>query len=134
MEPVSLPRSGIAPISVRPKPISKMPIDAGAHNMIALAVKNCKGTDDYWVNLAAVGIYLNKIAPNLNARNYGYDRLREFVEATGLVEVKYKDMGDKPPVALVRLKQDYETAFRRSSSTAQDRQDKIGNLADWRAR
>ncbi|USP80786.1 hypothetical protein yc1106_08060 [Curvularia clavata] len=116
----ALSKSGIAPIAVRPKPISKMPIDAAARKMIALAVENCKGTDDYWVNLAAVGIYLNKIAPNLNARNYGYDRLREFFEATGLVNVKYKDMGDKPPVALVRLKQDHETASRRGSRTAQD--------------
>lgn len=115
--PPTSPKSGIAPIAVRPKPISKMPIDAAASNMIALAVENCKGSDDNWVNLAAVGIYLNKIAPNLNARNYGYDRLREFVEATGLVNVKYKDMGDKPPVALVRLKQDHEKGIRRGSGS-----------------
>ncbi|KAF5845138.1 hypothetical protein GGP41_001221 [Bipolaris sorokiniana] len=45
------------------------------------------------------------ISPDLNARNYGYERLREFLEASGMVEVKFKKMGDKPPIALVSLKE-----------------------------
>lgn len=118
--PVSSPRSGMAPIAVRPNPTSKIPIDANARHMIALAVENCKVTDDHWVNLAEVGVYLNKIAPNLHAQNYGYDRLREFVEATGLFQVRIKDIGDKSSVPLVRLKQDHETRSRRGSSTTRD--------------
>ena len=39
----------------------------------------------------AVTMYLSKISPDLNARNYwyGYSRLREFVEASGIVELKW---------------------------------------------
>lgn len=84
---------------------SKRPLDQAALDGLAKAVNNSIGHDDNYANLAAVGNYLSKISPDLNARNYGYDRLREFVEASGIVDLKWKDMGDNPPVALVRLKE-----------------------------
>jgi hypothetical protein len=67
-------------------------------------VTNAPSYTDNWVNLADVGNLLSKLSPDLNARNYGYQRLREFVEASGIVELTYKNMGDKPPIALARLK------------------------------
>lgn len=37
-----------------------------------------------WVNLAGVGSRLIKVLPNLHARNYDYDNLRQLVEASGV--------------------------------------------------
>ena len=101
-------KPGMGPVVVRDRPIERRPIDARARAGIFLAIRNSRGYGDSWVNLAEVGNYLNKLAPNLHARNYGYERLREFIEATGIVDVKYKPMGDKPPVVLVCLKEDRE--------------------------
>ncbi|KAK0108024.1 hypothetical protein ONS95_002849 [Cadophora gregata] len=96
------------PVVIRDQSMNKIPIDSRVRAGIVLAIKSSKGYGDNWVNLANVGAHLNKISPDLNARNYGYERLREFVEATGLVDVKFKPMGESPPVALVRLKEDRE--------------------------
>ncbi|KAL5322775.1 hypothetical protein ACEPPN_010751 [Leptodophora sp. 'Broadleaf-Isolate-01'] len=101
-------KPSMGPLVVRDQPMNKRPIDARARAGIALAIRNSREYGDSWVNLAEVGNHLNKLAPNLHARNYGYERLREFVEATGIVDVKYKPMGDKPPIALVCLKEDKE--------------------------
>ena len=57
-----------------------------------------------WVDLSDVGNYLIKISPDLHARNYGYARLRDFVEASGIVDLDMKIIGDKPPIARIRLK------------------------------
>jgi hypothetical protein len=40
------------------------------------------------VNLTKVGSYLVKLSPDLNAKNYGFLRLKELVVATGIVELK----------------------------------------------
>lgn len=101
---IESPQPGMLPILVRDH-IAKRPIDNMARNGIYLAIKNTKSDGDNWVNLADVGNYLIKIAPDLNARNYGYERLREFVLASGMVDVRHKEMGDKPPVVLVSLKE-----------------------------
>jgi uncharacterized LabA/DUF88 family protein len=89
---------------VRVEP-SKRQLDQAALDGLAKAVNNSIGYDDNYANLADVGNYLSKISPDLNARNYGYDRLREFVEASGIVSLKWKNMGHSPPVVLVRLKE-----------------------------
>lgn len=101
-------KPGVGPIVVRDRVMNTRPIDFKARTGIVLAIRNSRGYGDSWVNLAEVGSYLNKLAPNLNARNYGYERLRDFIEATGIVDVKYKSMGDKPPILLVCLKDDKE--------------------------
>lgn len=84
------------------------PLDSMALNGLAKAIMNTPAYahDDY-VNLAEVGLQLTKISPDLNARNYGYGKLWEFVEASGIAELKRKDMGKNPPIALVRLKEGY---------------------------
>jgi hypothetical protein len=57
-----------------------------------------------WVNLTEVGAYLINLSPDLNARNYGFTRLKELVVAAGIVELKMKTREPAPPIALVRLK------------------------------
>ncbi|KAF2805477.1 uncharacterized protein BDZ99DRAFT_466468 [Mytilinidion resinicola] len=88
--------------------LSKRPLDQAALDGLAKAVRNSVGYDDKYATLADVGTYLSKISPDLNARNYGYERLREFVEASGIVNLKWKDMGDKPSIPLVCLKENLE--------------------------
>lgn len=111
-EPPAVPQSPSAKVDtlpaadphtlVRTEP-SKRPLDQVALDGLAKAVENSIGYDGNYANLAEVGNYLSRISPDLNARNYGYDRLREFVEASGIVQLKWLNMGDKPPVVLVRL-------------------------------
>jgi hypothetical protein len=106
-EPLTAPQSpkpGILPVFVRNQPI-KRPLDQTAIMGLARAVNNVMGDNDNWVNLADVGNYLSKISHDLHARNYGYERLREFVEASGIIDLKWKKTGDKPPVVLIRLKE-----------------------------
>ncbi|KAF2491480.1 hypothetical protein BU16DRAFT_119695 [Lophium mytilinum] len=94
---------------------SKRQIDQAALDGLANAVRNTVGYDENYANLAEVGTYLSKISPDLNARNYGYERLREFVQASGIVNLKWKDMGDSAPIALVRLKENLENTNSRTS-------------------
>ncbi|ERF73357.1 hypothetical protein EPUS_08299 [Endocarpon pusillum Z07020] len=108
------PRPGYPPVFVRKQPATR-PLDQAALRGLAMAVTNAVSYSDNWVNLADVGSYLSKISPDLHARNYGYERLREFVEASGIVDLKWKNMGDKPPVVLVRLKENL--AWNSSSPT-----------------
>ena len=62
--------------------------------------------DEGFVNLAEVGNYLIKLSPDLNARNYGFPRLRDFVVASGIVVTTMRERpnGNGPPLALVKLK------------------------------
>lgn len=79
-------------------------IDKAALNELGIAITNVASDSADWANLADVGHYLSKISPDLNARNYGYQRLRDFVQATDITETRWKHMGDTPPVCLVRSK------------------------------
>lgn len=53
-------------------------------------------------NLARVGGHLAKQAPDFDARNYGFARLSELVEASGLVDIERT--GDHPKIIMVKLK------------------------------
>ena len=97
-------KEDMPPVLIRPQPTTR-PLDAAALRGLAMAVTNAPSYSENWVNLAEVGNLLSKFSPDLHARNYGYERLRDFVEASGIVEWKYKLMGDKPPIVLVRLKE-----------------------------
>ena len=84
---------------------TKRPIDQAALDGLTKAItSSAAGFDGEWANLADVGHYLNKLSPDLNARNYGFDRLKEFVEASGIVTLRKQDMGANPPVVFARLK------------------------------
>ncbi|USW58218.1 Putative NYN domain, MARF1-type, OST-HTH/LOTUS domain-containing protein [Septoria linicola] len=80
------------------------PLDDAALDAIRQAIVNTTPYEGDYVNLAEVGNHLVKISPSLNARNYGYLKLREFINASGLVDSKMKPMPAGPAVALVRLK------------------------------
>lgn len=83
-----------------PRPIDKAALDALRKAIIASMDEG-----DNCADLANVGHYLRRISPDLNARNYGYGRLKEFVEASGIVDVRLQTFQDsRTPVALVRLK------------------------------
>ena len=97
------PKAGTNQLPIRTQP-AKRTIDRMALNGISMAVTNAPSYSENWVNLADVGSYLNKISPDLQARNYGYERLRDFVHASGIVDLEWKNMGNHPPIALVRLK------------------------------
>ncbi|KAJ4418228.1 hypothetical protein N0V82_005702 [Gnomoniopsis sp. IMI 355080] len=103
--PLLLNTSPPAPKPTNPSKPSTRPLDNTALNGLATAITNSTpyAQDDY-VNLADVGLQMSKISPDLNARNYGYNKLWEFVEASGIAEMKRKDMGQHPSIALVRLK------------------------------
>jgi len=58
--------------------------------------------DDGRANLGRVGAHLAKQAPDFDSRNYGFARLSELVEASGIVDVERT--GGDHKVILVRLK------------------------------
>ena len=49
-----------------------------------------------------VGAHLAKQSPDFDARNFGFPRLSELVEASGIVEVER--IGENPKIIMVRLK------------------------------
>jgi hypothetical protein len=81
----------------------KRELDQAALDGLTKAINNCVNFEGDYANLVDVGSYLSKISPDLNARNYGYEKLREFVMASGIAELKWKSLGEHPPMALVRL-------------------------------
>jgi hypothetical protein len=83
---------------------AKRPLDESGHTRLIMAIKNVSDSDN-WANLADVGNYLKKLSPDFDARNYGYEKLRELVEASGIADVKRRDMGTKPPVFMVHLRE-----------------------------
>lgn len=58
--------------------------------------------EDGRANLARVGAHLAKQAPDFDSRNYGFPRLSELVDASGIVDVER--IGDQQKVIVVRLK------------------------------
>ncbi|KAH7385192.1 NYN domain-containing protein [Phaeosphaeria sp. MPI-PUGE-AT-0046c] len=97
------------PTMVVHDPPRPRPIETAERNVIYLAIVNSAPHGDGWVNLATVGQYLRKIDSALHPRNYGYERLQEFLDASGIVETTYKSMGDKPPIVLARLKNNHKS-------------------------
>jgi hypothetical protein len=85
----------------------KRELDQAALDGLTKAINSCVNFEGDYANLADVGSYLSKISPDLNARNFGYEKLREFVMASEIAQLSWKSLGDHPPIALVRLiKQD----------------------------
>lgn len=83
---------------------AKRPIDGAMIEGLKKAIRSSNIYEDDFVNLTEVGTYLVKLSPDLNARNYGFPRLKELVVATGIVELKMKLREPAPPIAMVRLK------------------------------
>lgn len=78
-------------------------IDAFAKDALRKAVSISYQDGDY-ANLAKVGEVLKKISPDLTPRNYGFLQLKDFAEASGIVELRMKSRDRGPPIAFVRLK------------------------------
>lgn len=57
--------------------------------------------EDGRANLAKVGAHLAKQAPDFDARNYGFPRLTNLVEASGMADVER--VGENPTIVRVRL-------------------------------
>jgi hypothetical protein len=57
--------------------------------------------EDGRANLARVGAHLAKQSPDFDARNYGYARLSDLAEASGILSVER--IGDHPKVVMVKL-------------------------------
>lgn len=78
-----------------------MPKAAVAKPAPAKAV-TASADEDGRANLARVGAHLAKQSPDFVARNFGFPRLSDLVEASGIVEVER--IGDNPKIIMVRLK------------------------------
>jgi len=88
-----------APAS-KPNP-KKTALNAAAIDMLIKAI-DATAEDDGQANLARVGSHLAKQAPDFDARNFGFPRLSDLVEASGIAEVKR--VGEHPTIVRVRLR------------------------------
>ncbi|MFG1366003.1 NYN domain-containing protein [Xanthobacter versatilis] len=95
-EAVAAPKATAA----KPAP-AKAALDRAALDMLAKAV-TASADEDGRANLARVGAHLAKQSPDFDARNYGFPRLSDLVEASGTVEVER--IGENPKIIMVRLK------------------------------
>ncbi len=95
-EAVAAPKAAAA----KPAP-AKAALDRAALDMLAKAV-TASADEDGRANLARVGAHLAKQSPDFDARNYGFPRLSDLVEASGIVEVER--IGENPKIIMVRLK------------------------------
>ena len=82
----------------------KAALNATSLDMLVKAI-NATAEDDGQANLARVGAHLAKQAPDFDARNFGFPRLSDLVEASGIAEVKR--VGKHPTIVRVRLKSNY---------------------------
>jgi uncharacterized LabA/DUF88 family protein len=58
--------------------------------------------EENWANLGLVGGHIAKQLPEFDARNYGFTRLSELIEASGIADIER--VGDKQKIVMVRLK------------------------------
>ncbi|MEY9772146.1 hypothetical protein ABIA14_004487 [Sinorhizobium fredii] len=101
--PPQRPRKPIAetsPVVARPAPV-KPALDKAELDMLAKAV-TASADEDGRANLARVGAHLAKQAPDFDARNYGFPRLSDLVEASGIVDVERT--GENPKIVMVTLR------------------------------
>ncbi|WLE00045.1 NYN domain-containing protein [Agrobacterium leguminum] len=75
-------------------------LDTAALEMLRKAVE-VSAEEDGRANLARVGAHLAKQSPDFDARNYGYARLSDLAEASGILHVER--IGDHSKVVMVRL-------------------------------
>ena len=95
-EAVAAPKATAA----KPAP-AKAALDRAALDMLAKAV-TASADEDGRANLARVGAHLAKQSPDFDARNFGFPRLSDLVDASGIVEIER--IGDNPKIIMVRLK------------------------------
>ncbi|SLN64095.1 NYN domain protein [Roseivivax jejudonensis] len=84
-------------------------LDIAAVDMLAQAIV-ATAEEDGRANLAGVGSHLAKQMPDFDARNFGFPRLTDLVQASGIAEVERG--GQNPTIVRVRLRPDYKTSQR----------------------
>jgi hypothetical protein len=94
-EAIALPKTAAA----KPAP-AKAALDQAALDMLTKAVI-ASAEEDGRANLARVGTHLAKQSPDFDARNYGFPRLLDLVEESGIVEVER--FGENPKLNDPRL-------------------------------
>jgi hypothetical protein len=96
-------------------PLKLKPIDQAALEAIRLAItKNLRGDEDSFVSLDRVSNdHLTRLSPNLHYRNYGYSRMSDFLEASGIVELRIE-----ATTAWIRLKDRPSNALTTTTTTA----------------
>lgn len=108
---ISVVQSGQAGAGVSPTTTAAAPgpsgpatgkLDAEALRILRMAVDAC-AEDDGHANLATVGSYLTKQSPDFNAANYGFGKLRELAEASGILDVELVRRPNAAPICMVRL-------------------------------
>jgi uncharacterized LabA/DUF88 family protein len=87
-----------APCDSKPKNAT---LNQPAIDMLIKAI-SATAEEDGKANLARVGAHLAKQAPDFDARNYGFPRLTDLVEASGIADVERG--GENSTVVQVRLK------------------------------
>jgi uncharacterized LabA/DUF88 family protein len=96
------PSAEAPPVNAQVKPKAKQPaLDRAALGMLTTAVE-ATADEDGRANLGQVGSHLAKQSPDFDARNYGFARLSDLAEASGILEVER--LGDHTKVVMVRLK------------------------------
>lgn len=78
----------------------KVVLDAATLDMLVKAI-DATTEDDGKANLARVGAHLAKQASDFDARNFGFRRLTDLVDASGVAEVER--VGENPTIVRVRL-------------------------------
>ncbi|WP_440657818.1 NYN domain-containing protein [Ensifer adhaerens] len=94
------PVAAVAPPIAKPAS-AKPALDKAALDMLIKAV-TASADEDGRANLARVGAHLAKQAPDFDARNYGFARLSDLVEASNLADVER--IGENPKIVIVKLK------------------------------
>jgi predicted nuclease of predicted toxin-antitoxin system len=80
---------------------AKTPLDPAALEMLAKAV-TASADEDGRANLGRVGAHLANQSPDFDPRNYGFPRLSNLVEASGIAVLERT--GDNQKIIMVRLK------------------------------
>ena len=76
--------------TTKPRTAKQLSGDARLVQILRNAVESASG-DDGWSNMGAVGTQVANQA-SLDPRNYGYRKLTDLIEATGLFEVKRQEL------------------------------------------
>ncbi|WP_206862515.1 NYN domain-containing protein [Lysobacter changpingensis] len=97
LEALGQPTSEAAAPATLPRPEKELRGDTRLMRVLRGAVESASG-DDGWAHLGAVGHQIANRA-SLDSRNYGYRKLRDLIEATGVFEVRQDEQ-----VVWVRLR------------------------------
>jgi hypothetical protein len=90
--------------SITPVPEGPQPIDQYALDAIGEAVKQAS-KDKEFALMRDVATHLYTQSPPVKSRNYGYSKLKELLEASGLVKLDMRDIGHPFPEMVCILKE-----------------------------